>query len=156
MMRRMSKRFAARAARASSSSVAPVGAISLEVRNGCSWSAMESSLDEQQVEYGHQPERAEAQHLRRAEPRLVAGDRVVLLLLALEAPDEPAQLLLGLRLRHERHADEHYGVGDEGDHGLPPGRRDRRAEIEVPLRVEEVRDERPEEAGDHAQRTSQR
>src|SRR3954471_19523962 len=125
MMRRRSKRFAIFAARASSSSLMPVEAISLEVRNGCSWSLIQWLLDEDYVQCHDDPEGAEAEQLRRAEPRLVACHRVVrLLLLALQSPDEAAQLVLRLWLGEQRDTDEHDRVCHERDHGLPPGRGD--------------------------------
>src|SRR4051794_1786154 len=122
MMRRRSKRFAIFAARASSSSLMPVEAISLEVRNGCSWSLIRRLLDEDYVQCHDDADCAEPEQLRRAEPRLVARHRVVRLLLhALESPDEPAQLRLGLRLGEQRDTDKYDRVGHEGDHRLPPG-----------------------------------
>src|SRR3954470_1474659 len=152
MMRRRSKRFAIFAARASSSSLMPVEAISLEVRNGCSWSLIQWLLDEDYVQCHDDPDGAEPEQLRRAEPRLVARYRVVrLLLLALQSPHEPAQLRLGLRLRDQRDSHQHYRVGHEGDHRLPPGRGDLGAEVDRSLRMEVVREERRQEPGDHAE-----
>src|SRR3954464_9592343 len=124
MMRRRSKRFAIFAARASSSSVMPVGAISLGVRKGCSWSLIQGLLDEDDVQCQDDAQRAEAEQLGRAEPGLVAGHGVVLLLLALQPPDEPPQLVLGFRLGDQRDTYEHDRVGHERDNGLPPGRGD--------------------------------
>src|SRR3954454_23754273 len=116
MMRRMSKRLAIRAARISSSSVAPVEGV-CGPRNGCCCSVMAALLlDEDDVQdhdeaYGHAPQQPHG-----AVPGVIR--RVVLLgllLLAREPPDEPAQLFVGFGLRDLRDADGHDSVGDEGD-----------------------------------------
>src|SRR4051812_25986868 len=107
MIRRMSKRFALRASRASSSSVIPVEGPSAP-RNGwgCSGlSAIRLLLDEDDAQDHDEGECAHAEQDGRPEPCVVALDEVVFLVLALQAPHEAAQLALGLGLRHQRDAD---------------------------------------------------
>src|SRR3954447_14433742 len=146
MMRRMSKRLAARAAWASSSmpsSSSPAGP-----RKGiCLSSDMSLLLDEDDVQDDDQHERATGQEVRRSPPQAVARVGVLLgvLLLAREAPDQAAQLLLGLGLRHERHGDGDDRVGQEGDDRAPEARRQFGPEVDDALGVQDVRDERAQE-----------
>src|SRR3954469_12701906 len=116
MMRRMSKRLAIRAARISSSSVAPVEGV-CGPRNGCCCSVMAALLlDEDDVQDHDEPEGHAAQQPHRAVPGVVGW--VVLrgrLLLARQPPYEATQLLVGFRLRDQRDADGHGSVGHEGD-----------------------------------------
>src|SRR5512133_3078549 len=99
MMRRMSKRLAIRAIRISSSSMASVEGVCGPL-NGCCCSVMAAlSLDEDDVQDDDEAERPAAQQPHGAVPRVVG--RVVLLgllLLAGQAPDQPAQLLVGFGL----------------------------------------------------------
>src|SRR3954468_8384450 len=98
MMRRMSKRFAARAAAASSPATSDSSALP---RKGICCSDIRCSLDEDDVQDDDERDRAGAEQDGRAPPQAVARVGVVLggLLLAREAPDEAAELLLGLGLR---------------------------------------------------------
>src|SRR5690242_19838615 len=104
MMRRMSKRLAARAALISSSSVAPVGAMgSSLIEKGLRFSGISGLLGEDDVQddekaQGHAPEQP-----GRAPPQLVARVGVLLALgHARQSPDEAAQVLVGLGLGEQR------------------------------------------------------
>src|SRR5919198_5973168 len=134
MMRRMSKRFAVRAAATSSSS----------------WrSAMTALLQEDDVQSDDQHDRAGAQQPRRAVPDVVGGVVLLgLLLVARQAPDEAAELLLWLGLRDQRDADGDDEVGDERDHRAPEALRQLRADVDRPPRRQLVRPERAQEARD--------
>src|SRR3954447_9764334 len=113
MIRRMSKRLARRDAAASSSSLIPWPSSPVPgPRNGICCSDIRCSLDEDDVQDDDERDRAGAEQDGRAPPQAVARVGVVLggLLLAREAPDEAAELLLGLGLRHERDRDRDDGV----------------------------------------------
>src|SRR3954471_18528147 len=100
MIRRMSNRLAARAARASSSSPrTSVGSWPAPgPRKGCCCSDTARLLDEDDVQDDDQGQRAPGEEGRGAPPELVARIGVLLLLRVgpREAPHEPAQLLVGL------------------------------------------------------------
>src|SRR5947209_1173128 len=120
----MSNRLAARAAATSSSSevaVAPGSSDSLPgTPNGFSVEDTSWLLDEDDVQGHHEGEGNATQQGRRAPPQPVAGIGVDLaLLLAREAPDQAAQLLLRLGLGHQRDHYQHHGADDEGPDRLP-------------------------------------
>src|SRR4051812_50212810 len=123
MIRRMSKRFAALAAVAASTS-------------GSSAMGSLTPSDEDDVEDHDEREGAHAEQPRRAVPDPVALHHALGLgVSAGQAPHQPPQLLLPLGLWHERHPPPDHGVGGEGDprapenrgppgaenHGPPPG-----------------------------------
>src|SRR5437764_1348612 len=121
MMRRMSKRLAARALVASSTSSSPVEEVTGARKGWSSTSGMTFLLSEDHVEGDDQHERSGAEQGGRAVPLLVADDRVGFLRFALEPPHEAAELALWLGLCKHRDAHEHDCVGGEGGDGLPPG-----------------------------------
>src|SRR3954453_10373134 len=140
IIRRMSKRLAALAA------VAP------SMSGGGSWASaamVGGLLDEHDGEDHDERGRPRAKQPRRAVPDAVLlAHAVGLDVASRQAPDEPAQLLGLLRPGDERDADRHDGIGGEGGDGAPEAGGELGAEVDPAERVDLVRHECAEEAGD--------
>src|SRR3954469_7139423 len=151
MMRRMSRRLAARSSRApprSSSASCASSMSSSPVRVSLATVIFLPRSDEEQAHDAGQPEQREGQDLGRPVPAAVRAPRWVLL--RRHPVHEALELLDGLGVGHEGHADRHDRVEAEGDDRGPERLREVRAEREDARLVEDVGAEGADAAGDHA------